>query len=75
MNERAKTMRVRRQHGPDLVLLGALAQLPPATLNAIWLGALLTIRLSEGRRAQEAESINLALVHLRAMTLDAEPVP
>lgn len=74
MNERARTMRIRREQRPDQALLAALGQLPPATMNAVWLGALLTIRLCDGLPAEEAESMNIVLVHLRAMTLDGEAV-
>jgi predicted DNA-binding transcriptional regulator YafY len=74
MNERARTISIRRKQRPDQALLAALGQLPPATMNAGWLGALLTVRLSDGPTAEEAEAINIALVHLRAMTLDGEAV-
>ncbi len=53
-------------------LADALARLPQPTLDALWLGALLTVRLSDGALAVEAQKLLAALEGLRADTIDAE---
>jgi predicted DNA-binding transcriptional regulator YafY len=69
-----RSLRKRRAAGPDPILLAALGQLQPGTLEAIWLGALLTIRLSDGPPVESAHAINAAFVHLRLSTIELEAV-
>jgi predicted DNA-binding transcriptional regulator YafY len=66
---------VRRSRGAHRVeLTAALARLPQTTLDAIWLGALLTVRLGDGALAAEAQEMLAALERLRVDTIDAEVI-
>lgn len=53
-------------------LAAALAVLPEQTLQSLWLGALLTVRLGEGALAHEAQAVLAALARLRAETIEGE---
>lgn len=53
-------------------IAAALAGLPQPTLDAIWLGALLTVRLNEGALTEEAHAVLAALEQLRAETIDGQ---
>jgi predicted DNA-binding transcriptional regulator YafY len=59
----------------DGALQAALAALPPAAMDSVWLGALLCERLADRKGEREARRILDALEAIRAATLELTPVP
>jgi predicted DNA-binding transcriptional regulator YafY len=74
MTEKAKQLKVRRAPPADPILIALLSQLPPETVETVWLGALLTARLVDDAHANAASAIITALEHIRASTIDSDVV-
>lgn len=74
MMDKAKQVKVRRTQAADPILIAALSQLPPETMETVWLGALLTARLVDDAHAKAARAIITALEHTRASTIDSDVV-
>jgi predicted DNA-binding transcriptional regulator YafY len=74
MTRRTGTIGVRRSQTADLALLAALGSPPPATVEAVWLGALHTIRLSDWPPVDKARAINIALTQLRRSTIELDAI-
>ncbi|MCO4054225.1 MAG: WYL domain-containing protein [Bosea sp.] len=71
---KARQLKVRRTQAADPILIAALTQLPPAMMETVWLGALLTARLVDDAHAKAARAIIAALEHIRASTIDSDVV-
>ena len=74
MMDKPRQLKVRRTQAADPILIAALSQLPPETMETVWLGALLTARLVDGTHAKAARAIIAALEHIRASTIDSDVV-
>ena len=74
MTDQAKQVKVRRTQAVDPILIAALSQLPPETMETVWLGALLTARLANVEHTKAARAMIAALEHIRASTIDNDIV-
>jgi predicted DNA-binding transcriptional regulator YafY len=74
MTGNTRQVKVRRTQAADPILIAALSQLPPETMETVWLGALLTARLGDDAHPKAARSIIAVLEHIRASTIDSDVV-
>jgi predicted DNA-binding transcriptional regulator YafY len=74
MTDKTREVKVRRAPPAAPILIAALSQLPPETMETVWLGALLTARLANVEHTKAARAIIAALEHIRASTIDNDIV-